>query len=261
MQKPLHLAAILLAIGAGVFLLSRQGYSWQSIASREGFEEDMETILATEEVDPYAGWVRPAGPPSVALQAGHWKNKEVPDELENLRHNGAYAAGKYEWEVNLVIAERAKALLEKEGVVVEILPTTVPPRYWADVFVSIHADDAPNRENSGYKVAAPWRDRTGKAERLADAVETAYGESTGMELNGNVSANMRGYYAFNWRRYEHALHPMTTAMILETGFLSSAKDRKTIVSRPEVSARGIADGVLAYLRSEGLLEKEKDLRP
>jgi hypothetical protein len=57
---------------------------------------------------------------------------------------------------------------------------------------------------------------------------------------------MQNYYAFNFRRYEHALHPMTIGVILETGFLTSARDREVIVSAPEVAARGIVDAVEAF---------------
>ena len=64
---------------------------------------------------------------------------------------------------------------------------------------------------------------------------------------------MSGYYAFNWRRYEHSLHPMTPAAILETGFLTNPRDRRIIVSGQEKAAKGLADAVLAFLERRGLL--------
>ena len=57
---------------------------------------------------------------------------------------------------------------------------------------------------------------------------------------------MRNYYAFNFRRYEHALHPMTIAVILETGFLTSQSDRQVLMNDPERAARGIVDAVMAF---------------
>jgi N-acetylmuramoyl-L-alanine amidase len=57
---------------------------------------------------------------------------------------------------------------------------------------------------------------------------------------------MRNYYAFNYRRYEHALHPMTIAIILETGFLTSLSDRQVLVDDPERAARGIVAAVTAF---------------
>jgi hypothetical protein len=57
---------------------------------------------------------------------------------------------------------------------------------------------------------------------------------------------MQNYYAFNFRRYEHALHPMTIGVILETGFLTSARDREVILSDPDRAARGIVAAVRAF---------------
>jgi hypothetical protein len=57
---------------------------------------------------------------------------------------------------------------------------------------------------------------------------------------------MQNYYAFNFRRYEHALHPMTIGVIMETGFLTSPRDRRVIVDDPERAARGIVEAVKAF---------------
>src|SRR5690606_11215286 len=64
---------------------------------------------------------------------------------------------------------------------------------------------------------------------------------------GAITRRMRGYYAFNYRRYDHALHPMTVGAILETGFLTSARDRAVIVSDPDRAARGIARAVSQFI--------------
>jgi hypothetical protein len=105
-----------------------------------GFEEPENDIMS-QFIDPYANWTRPDGPLRVGLQVGHWKAADAPDEQENLRVNtGASAGGTTEWETNLKITEETKKLLEAKGVVVDILPVTIPPDYWADVFIAIHAD-------------------------------------------------------------------------------------------------------------------------
>lgn len=203
-------------------------------------------------------WKRPEGPTKVALQVGHWKSSEAPDELHRLRGNtGATGDGKAEWEVNMAIAEETAKLLESEGIGVEILPTTIPPGYFADVFVSIHADGSLDPEKSGYKAAAPRRDMTGNAEALLKAVEKEYAEATKLTKDPNVTRNMRGYYAFGWWRYKHAVHPMTTSIILETGFLTSPADRELIVDNPEISAQGLAKGILEYLLDKGLIEESQ----
>ncbi len=250
----------------GAFILAGLGLAGHarlytvSVSDTEaGFDapEEMpeEQVLSIEERmrRELADWKRPEGPPRVALQAGHWKAAEAPDELENLRANGTSGGGKREWEVNLEIARKAKPLLEARGIVVEILPTTIPPDHYADAFVAIHADGNPDTTVSGYKAAAPRRDLTGSASSLAMLLDLKYEEATGLPYDPNVTRNMRGYYAFNWRRYEHSLHPMTPAAILETGFLTNPRDRRIIVSDQAKAARGLADAVLAFLEERGLL--------
>jgi hypothetical protein len=194
-----------------------------------------------------AEWRRPEGPLRIALQAGHWKAAEAPDEQAGLRTNGTRGGGKAEWEVNLAIAQRAARMLEEEGYAVEILPTTIPPGYHADVFVSIHADGSPSSTASGYRAAAPRRDRTGRAGELAAVLMDTYGEATGLPVYPLITRRMRSYYAFNSRRYTHALHPMTVGVILETGFLTSPRDRRIIVNAQDRAARGIANGVIRFL--------------
>lgn len=211
-------------------------------------QEDDSLLDALLNVDPYVNWERPDGPPRVGIQVGHWKAAEAPDEQEGLRDNtGAQAAGFTEWETNLHIAEITKARLEAAGVVVDLFPVTIPPGYVADAFISIHADGNMDGRVHGYKIAPPWRDRSGNAAQLSDLIEESYGAETGLAIDPNISRNMRGYYAFNWRRYEHAIHPMTPAAIVETGFLTNANDRRVIVHRPDISAKGIAAGVMRFL--------------
>ena len=195
-------------------------------------------------------WERPDGPLRVALQAGHWRASEAPDEQSGLRDNGTYGGGRAEWQVNLEIARKTAALLEAEGYPVEILPTTIPPGYWADLFISIHADGSPSPAASGYRAAAPRRDATGKAAEFVQLLERSYGEATGLPRYPTITRRMSSYYAFNYRRYDHALHPMTVGVILETGFLTSPRDRQVIVSAQDRAARGIASAALQYL--EGL---------
>lgn len=194
-------------------------------------------------------WTRPDGPLKVALQAGHWKASEAPDEQSGLRTNGTSGGGKAEWEVNLEIAQRTARLLEEEGYSVEILPTTIPPGYFADVFLSIHADGNASSSAAGFRAAAPRRDQTGQAEIFSDLLEEHYGAATGLRHYPTVTRRMRGYYAFNYRRYDHALHPMTVAAILETGFLTNPGDRRVIVDDPDRAARGIADAINLFLKT------------
>lgn len=191
-------------------------------------------------------WRAPDGPVRIALQVGHWRTEEAPRELSGLRRNGASWNGLAEWEVNLEIARHAGAMLEELGYLVDILPAVVPPDYRAHLFIAIHADAANDRGASGYRVAAPSRDATGRASGFVDLLGRTYGQVTGIRRLPTATRRMRNYYAFNFRRYEHALHPMTIAAIIETGFLTNAGDREVIVSQPERVARGIVEAIAAF---------------
>lgn len=207
--------------------------------------------------NPYAwaaNWKRPSGPAKVALQAGHWKNDELPDELEKLRGNtGSTGGGKTEPDVNLTIAQLTAQNLRNQGVDVEILPATIPERYWADVFMAIHADGSEDPYKRGFKVAGPWHDFTDTADDLIQIIKHNYSTDTGLLWDDNITRNMRGYYAFSWWKFDHSLHPMTTAVILETGFLTNYQDRLTIVNNPETSANSIANSIIEYLQSHNLM--------
>lgn len=191
---------------------------------------------------------RPPGtPPRVGLQIGHLRSNELPAELAHLRTStGTYWQNIREVEVNEAIAIRVRDILVAAGVEVDLLPATVPPSYDADAFVAIHADGS-TAGTRGWKVATPWR--TSAASRaLMEAVASTYGVITSLpEDRHGISVNMRGYYAFNYRRHTHAIARTTPAIIVETGFLTNAADRTIIVDRPDLAAQGIAEGILKYL--------------
>ncbi len=193
-----------------------------------------------------ADWKPPEGPVRIALQAGHWRADEAPRELRGLRNNGTRWEGTAEWEVNLEIVRRTGAMLEELGYEVDILPAVVPPDYRAHLFIAIHADGSNDPNATGYRVASPSRDATGWASQIEALLEQSYGEATGIKRLPVATRRMRNYYAFNFRRYEHALHPMTIAVILETGFLTSRRDRRVIVDDPDRAARGIVEAVTAF---------------
>ena len=190
----------------------------------------------------------PPGRKRVGLQAGHWRLEEVPRELGRLEH-GASGGGKAEWEVNLDLARRAAELLRAAGVDVDILPAAVPVGYRAHAFVSIHADGDQTGSPRGYKLARSTISATPEADDgLVRAVYAEYGEATGLPRDDDrISRRMTGYYAFNSRRYCHAVAPGVPAVILETGYLTSATDRQLLLGRPDAAARGIARGLLRYL--------------
>lgn len=244
------------AIGVGMVAMLLGGQLWMSERNNNGAPPYVIEDLEPPEIDQYAwirNWKRPDEPTRVGLQVGHWKNDELPEELDRLIGNtGASGGGKTEIEVNMAIAQETRKILEEKGIVVDILPATIPKSYWADAFVAIHADGNKSPVPSGFKATNPRRDFSDKGEKLLKFIEESYGTTTKMEKDPNISRNMRGYYAFAWWRYAHAVHPRTPSVILETGFLTSPKDRKIIVNNPKLSANGLAEGIIQYLKSEGL---------
>ncbi len=195
-----------------------------------------------------------SGPVRVGLQVGHLETQNLPDELAQFRRStGASGGGISEAEANLAVAQAVKKRLESRAVTVDILPATVPPGYSADIFLSIHADGSPDASMSGYKVAPFVRDFTGDAEDLARILHRTYG-ATGLRADPNITRNMRGYYAFNAWRFDHAVSFNTPAAIIETGFMSNPSDRSLLTRQTEIPAGAIAAGILEYLESKERLE-------
>jgi N-acetylmuramoyl-L-alanine amidase len=60
---------------------------------------------------------------------------------------------------------------------------------------------------------------------------------------------MRYYYAFNSRRYCHAVAPGVPQAIVEMAYLTSATDRQYLIGDPDRLARALADSVQTFLSS------------
>ena len=160
---------------------------------------------------------------------------------------GTSWAGVNEVDVNMDIAERAKAQLIARGYVVDILPTTVPVGYLADVFVALHADGDETGETSGFKIAHGSR-RGPYEDKLVSILREEYAKLTGLDFDATgIGRNMTNYYALNWGRYQHAAAAHTPAAILEMGFLSNGGDRDLMVNRADDVATGIVNGIQRFL--------------
>lgn len=194
---------------------------------------------------------RPDGPLRVGLQVGHLNNENPPEELAGLARNGAGAvAGPYnERDTVEVITNIAAEQLRAAGIEVDVLPAIIPPGYVADAFVAIHADGNTNTNVRGYKMAGPRRDYSGKAAALVEALYASYEAGTDIPEDFTITNRMTAYYAFNWARYEHAVHPRTPAAIVELGFLSNPADRAFMLNEPERAATAVANGILVFLNT------------
>jgi len=190
----------------------------------------------------------PTGPRRVAIQAGHWKSDEAPDELRRLiPQTGAAWEGVTEVEINLDIAQRVSVILNSKGVAVDVLPVTIPVGYVADAFVALHADSDGVGENSGFKMAHGAR-RGPYEDALLNDIKDSYGAATGLDYDPiHITNSMRGYFAFNWSRFQHAVAAHTPAVILEMGYVSSDDDRALMLDRADLVANSIADGIMKFL--------------
>jgi N-acetylmuramoyl-L-alanine amidase len=191
----------------------------------------------------------PTGPRRIGIQVGHWKTDDVPKELGTriTFQTGTTWAGVEEVDVNMDIAERMKAQLTARGYVVDILPTTIPPGYLADVFVALHADGDETEEKSGFKIAHGSR-RGPYEDKLVSLLREEYEKGTGLDWDAlGISRNMTGYFAFNWGRYQHAAAAHTPAAIVEMGFLSNGYDRDLMVNKADGVATAIVNGIQRFL--------------
>jgi hypothetical protein len=191
----------------------------------------------------------PTGPRRIGIQVGHWETDKVPPELGTriTFQTGTSWGGVDEVDVNMDIAERVKAQLVARGYVVDIIPTTVPVGYLADVFLALHADGDETEEKSGFKIAHGSR-RGPYEDKLVSLLRDEYAKATGLDWDATgISRNMTNYFAFNWGRYQHAAAAHTPAAIVEMGFLSNGNDRDLMVNNADGVATGIVNGIQRFL--------------
>jgi hypothetical protein len=190
----------------------------------------------------------PTGARRIGIQVGHWETDQVPAELGTriTFQTGTSWAGVDEVDVNMDIAQRMKAQLVARGYAVDIIPTTVPVGYLADVFVALHADGDETEQKSGFKIAHGSR-RGPYEDKLVSLLRDEYGKLTGLDWDPEISRGMTAYYAFNWGRFQHAAAAHTPAAIVEMGFLSNGHDRDLMVNNADDVATAIVNGVQRFL--------------
>jgi N-acetylmuramoyl-L-alanine amidase len=146
-----------------------------------------------------------------------------------------------------------KDMLEAEGITVDLLPATVNANYRADVFVSLHSDSSPDRSRRGYKSAHFKTPRNDWEPLLKRHLDENYFYFTGLpDDDENVSGSMLEYYAFNKKRYKHAVAMQTPAVIVEMGYISNQDDLK-IIADPVQPAYALKMGIVTYLQDRGRL--------
>jgi N-acetylmuramoyl-L-alanine amidase len=235
------LAALLLAVG--VFLMNG---GCQSPAASAPKPDSQPADEAVHQVIPLEG------PIVVALQPGHWKIDELPQEARRRpRSIGAIHGNVRELDINLAVVDALVPLLEAESWRVIVVPATVPPGLRADAFLSIHADWGADPARRGWKLAPPWRPSIAAGE-IAEALRESFrAEEILTEDTDGVTVGMRGYFGFSSHRYRHASSPYTPAVLIELGFVTNAVDRELMVNRPEFFAKIIHRGLEKHFYTRG----------
>ncbi len=190
-----------------------------------------------------------SGQRRVGIQIGHWQTEDVPKEYGTRiqQQTGTSWEGITEVDTTTEIANRMAALLEAQGVAVDILPTTVPVGYLADVFIALHCDSDGAGELSGFKMAHGTR-RGPYEDALMTTIKDVYAKATSLSYDAeHVTRAMSSYYAFNWGRYQHATSPFTPATIIELGFLSNDDDRALLIDHSDLIAGALTNGILQFL--------------
>ncbi len=210
-----------------------------------GHDPQPASFAATTSVQPLQGpWV-------VAVQPGHWEIDKLPRELARLRDNtGAVFGSVREVDINKAVAAALVAKLDAAGWKTILVPATVPPELRADAFIAIHADSTDqDPARRGWKLSSPWR-ASADSRTLAASLKGAFSAVPELvEDADGVTVNMRGYFAFNYRRFVHSISPYTPAVIIELGFISNATDRALLTARPDFWADIILKGIESYFAS------------
>ena len=188
----------------------------------------------------------PRPKPRIGIVVGHWDDNNDP---------GAVCPdGLTEFEVNQSIATLVRSILIENDLDVDILKEFDYRLngYSANALISIHADscDYINDQATGFKVTAamssPYPER---AERFTACIRDRYFNATGLKFHsGSVTPDMSSYHAFD------EINQETTAAIIETGFLNL--DRQILTTQEDLVAKGIADGILCYVRNEDINSEE-----
>jgi hypothetical protein len=238
-------------------MLAMAGIAWSAVMAREAPGQfslppgAAPTAVAKSTPAALPTPILPAGPVSarVGLQVGHWRSEELPDELAVLREQrGGVGGGVAEVSVTLPVVREVSNLLAARGVTVDILPATVPPGYRADLFLAVHCDVNNDPAMRGYKLARSWNSPVAALDdQFIATLGARYAAATGLPRDPLITRAMSGYYAFNSEDYRHAITAGTPAAIVELGFLTNVEDRQLLVSRPDLVAAALADGILRFL--------------
>ena len=158
-----------------------------------------------------------------------------------------------EW-LNLRIATLVMQYLVKEGYEVDLFEEFDEGlvQYKAMALVSIHNDSCEYKGNdaTGFKVAPALGNSYPEiVNRLSTCMIDTYKALPGMRFQQNeVTDHMTSYHTFN------EVHSSTPVIVIETGYMNL--DRQILTEHPDLISKGVAEGILCFLRSEGVQTEE-----
>lgn len=170
------------------------------------------------------------------------------------------STGVPEYEVVLQVSNNLRQVLESEGVKVIMTRSTndvslsnaeraaIANKAKADLFVRVHADGSPDSSRSGISVLYPAKSKW-TAAFAADSKVAA-----GMVLRNVIALTSAVDLGLSPRSdlagFNHSEVP---CLLVETGFMSNRVEDRLLVSPhyQDRLARGIADGVIEYLKASG----------
>lgn len=245
---------LLLAFTLGMASLSLLGLTFNrpTQSTEVGLVQSIENVTHRQ-INNVLNRIR--GPVRVGIQIGHLDAQDHSEELANLRYStGGHSKGINEVDINKAVALALKEELELLNIIVDIIPATVPPKYRADLVVSLHADSSPDSERRGYKSSAFRQTRNDYDAMLKSHLDNAYFEASGLpDDDSNVSGSMLEYYAFN-RRFKHSVNRKTPAVIVELGYISNESD--LVFLQSDQPAQALKEGILTYLEARDRLTLE-----
>jgi N-acetylmuramoyl-L-alanine amidase len=186
--------------------------------------------------------------PAAAVRPGRTNALVVVDAGHGGKDPGTMVGGVDEKHIVLSVARKVAALLEQQGVTVVMTRqddrfieledrADIANQRDTDLFVSIHADSAPDRSVSGYTIyTAP--DASRQAYGTAQSMSAAMAK-TGMDTRGIREAE-----------YKVLVLTRCPAVLVELGYLSNAGDARRLQDPAFQNrlAQAITDGILNSLQ-------------
>ena len=164
--------------------------------------------------------------------------------------SGAIKAGISEKDINLEVSKMIYQILNKKGYKVNLTRwddktmsleerVEFSDKNKADIFVSIHVNSSVSSDPNG--IETHWW--TDDGFRLAEVVHEEFTKNVKAENRGLIKSK---FYVIN--------HTKAKSILVEIGFISNDNERSELVtqSRKQKTAEGIADGIMRFMKKEGI---------